>query len=48
MNGVCKELGVAHECTKGDFIPEPLFYLLGMKANNTVADKFQNWLAFKT
>ena len=48
MNGVCKELGFAHECTKGDFIPEPLFYLLGMKANNTVADKFQNWLAFKT
>ena len=48
MNGFCKELGFAHECTKGDFIPEPLFYLLGMKANNTVADKFQNWLAFKT
>ena len=48
MNGFCKELGFAHECTKGDFITEPLFYLLGMKANNTVADKFQNWLAFKT
>ena len=26
----------------------PLFYRLGMKVNNTVADKFQNWLAFKT
>ena len=48
MNGFCKELGFAHECAKGDFIPEPLFYRLGMKANNTVADKFQNWLAFKT
>ena len=48
MNGFCKELGFAHECTKGDFIPEPLFYRLGMKVNNTVADKFQNWLAFKT
>lgn len=42
MNGFCKELGFAHECAKGDFIPEPLFYRLGMKANNTVADKFQN------
>ncbi len=48
MNGFCKELGFAHECAKGDFIPEPLFYRLGMKVNNTVADKFQNWLAFKT
>ena len=46
MNGFCKELGFAHECAKGDFIPEPLFYRLGMKANNIVANKFQNWLAF--
>ena len=30
---------------KDDFIPESLFYLLGMKANNDVAKKFQTWLA---
>ena len=30
---------------KGDFIPESLVYLLGMKANNEKAIKFQQWLA---
>lgn len=30
---------------KGDYIPESLFYLLAMKANNDVARKFQTWLA---
>ena len=30
---------------KDDYIPESLFYLLGMKANNDVAKKFQMWLA---
>lgn len=45
MNGYCKELGFAHECAKEDYIPESLFYRLGMKANNAVAEKFQNWLA---
>ena len=29
----------------GDYIPESLFYLLAMKANNEVARKFQTWLA---
>ena len=28
-----------------DFIPESLFYLLGMKASNESAKKFQMWLA---
>ena len=28
-----------------DFIPESLFYLLAMKANNKVAQEFQKWLA---
>lgn len=32
---------------KDDYIPESLFYRLGMKANNAVADKFQNWLAME-
>lgn len=30
-----------------DYIPESLFYRLGMKANNKVADAFQNWLAME-
>lgn len=30
---------------KGDYLPESLFYRLGMKANNAVAERFQNWLA---
>lgn len=47
MNGFLKEIGFAHECAKGDYIPESLFYRLGMKANNAVADKFQNWLAME-
>ena len=47
MNSFLKEIGFAHECAKGDYIPESLFYRLGMKANNAVADKFQNWLAME-
>lgn len=46
INGYCKELGFAHECAKDTYIPEPLFYRLGMKANNAAAEEFQNWLAF--
>lgn len=45
MNGYCKELGFAHECAKEDYIPESLYYLLGMKANNEKAQKYQRWLA---
>lgn len=47
MNGFCSELGFPHKCGKDDYIPESLFYRLGMKANNAVADKFQNWLAME-
>lgn len=47
LNGYCKELGFPNKLGKGDYIPEPLFYRLGMKASNQVADKFQNWLAFE-
>lgn len=46
VNGFCKELGFSPQVGKDDFIPEPLFYRLGMKASNPTADKFQNWLAF--
>jgi len=45
INGYCIELGFAHKCAKEDFIPESLFYLLGMKASNDTARKFQMWLA---
>lgn len=45
MNNFSKELGFDHLWSKDDFIPESLFYLLGMKASNDVARKFQMWLA---
>ncbi|MEG0259637.1 MAG: ORF6C domain-containing protein [Lysinibacillus sp.] len=37
----CPEVG------KGDFIPEPLVYKLAFKANNEVAEQFQDWLAIE-
>lgn len=45
FNGFCEELGFPHKCGKDDYIPESLYYLLGMKANNERARKFQRWLA---
>lgn len=45
MNNFCNELGFAHKCAKDDYIPESLFYMLGMKASNEVAQEFQKWLA---
>lgn len=45
INSFCAELGFPHKCGKDDFIPETLFYLLGMKASNETARKFQMWLA---
>lgn len=45
MNSYCEEIGFAHKCAKEDYIPESLFYRLGMKANNETAQKFQGWLA---
>lgn len=47
MNGFSAEIGFDHKWSKDDYIPESLFYRLGMKANNAVADKFQNWLAME-
>lgn len=31
--------------SKGDFISEPMVYKLAFKANNALAEKFQDWLA---
>lgn len=45
MNGFSKECGFPHKWGKDDYIPESLFYRLGMKASNATAEKFQNWLA---
>ena len=45
VNGFISEFGNSPLVGKDDYIPENLFYLLGMKANNDVAKKFQMWLA---
>ena len=45
VNGFISEFGNSPLVGKDDYIPESLFYLLGMKANNDVAKKFQTWLA---
>ena len=44
LNTYCKDVGFSQEVAKGDFIPESLFYLLAMKANNKVAQEFQKWI----
>ncbi len=46
LNSFCREMGFSPQVGKDDYIPESLFYRLGMKANNAVAEKFQSWLAF--
>lgn len=45
LNSFCREMGFSPQVGKDDYIPESLFYRLGMKASNLVAEKFQNWLA---
>ena len=45
LNKFCEEFNFCNKLQKGDYIPESLFYLLAMKANNPVATKFQMWLA---
>lgn len=44
FNGYLKDLGVP-TCGYDDYITESIFYLLGMKASNETARKFQMWLA---
>lgn len=41
----CAGYGFPHKCGKDDYIPESLFYILGMKASNEKAKEFQLWLA---
>lgn len=45
MNGFSAECGFAHEWSKDDYLPESLFYMLGFKAGNERALKYQQWLA---
>lgn len=45
LNSYCKDLGFPNLLGKEDYIPESLYYLLGMKANNEKAQKYQRWLA---
>lgn len=47
FHGYCKEIGFSQNVGKDDYIPESLFYRLGMKASNARAEKFQNWLAME-
>lgn len=45
LNGYCKDLGFPNKLGKDDYIPESLFYMLGFKAGNDRALKYQQWLA---
>lgn len=45
INEYLKELGMSQEVATDDYIPESLFYMLGMKASNETAKKYQRWLA---
>lgn len=47
INGYLKEFGFSQEVAKEDFIPESLYYMLGMKAGNERAVKYQKWLAME-
>ena len=45
IDGFIRELGFSQLVAKDNYIPESLFYLLGIKANNTAAQEFQKWFA---
>lgn len=45
LNSYLKEIGFPQEVGEKDYIPESIFYLLGMKASNEIALQFQKWLA---
>lgn len=47
MNGFSTECGFAHEWSKDEYVPESLFYMLGFKAGNDRALKYQQWLAME-
>lgn len=45
MNDFLEDFGFSPQVGKTDYIPESMFYLLGMKASNETAKEFQKWLA---
>ena len=47
INKYLSEFGFSPQVGKDDYIPESLFYLLGMKASNKAAQEFQKWLAIE-
>lgn len=47
LNGYCNDLGFSQQVGKDDYIPESLFYMLGFKAGNERAQKYQQWLAME-
>lgn len=44
VNGYLKKY-VSQHLAKGDFVPEAMVYKLAFKANNVLAEKFQDWIA---
>lgn len=47
INGYCAEIGFSQNVGKDDYIPESLYYMLGFKAGNDRALKYQKWLAIE-
>ena len=47
VNEYLKLFGTSAEVAKGSYIPEPGVYKLAFKANNEVAENFQDWLAME-
>lgn len=47
LNGYCTDLGFPNKLGKDDYLPESLFYMLGFKAGNDRALKYQQWLAME-
>lgn len=45
VNEYCEQLGFPNKLGKDDYIPESLYYMLGFKAGNERALKYQRWLA---
>lgn len=47
VRGYLKDYGFSQEVAKDSFIPEQIFYLLAMKANNETAKEFQKIVAYE-
>lgn len=47
VNQHLRLFGTSAEISRGSYIPEPAVYKLAFKANNEVAENFQDWLAME-